>query len=818
MSTSIASSKPLPALALQLGNGLRVRLLQRPGARLAAALVDVAGGSHDEPAGHPGLAHFLEHLVFLGSQGFPPEDGLMPFVQGLGGRVNASTCPRRTRFFCEVPATHLEQALARLLDMLANPSLDQEALRRERQVLDAEYSARARDPATLCEAALSWALAPGHPLADFHAGNAASLELESPEFLPALQCFHRDHYQPARICLTLVGPQPLEQLAELARRHGEPLRPAAVLPEPVLPPMLPLRAGHLRLGVPGEERLLLAFVLELEGVDLEAATGFLQDLMSDPSAGGLQERLASLGLGEAVQLRLPYAHGHQGLLLMDFDLAIGADCARLEAEVLGWLSFLRSASPWSGVWEERMDIQRRKTAAMGPLDTAMAPGAPRSADVMGLLEQLRPERLIRLETGDPLGGPNLESAGFPLCLERLDAPAIAPADTHWRLPPGNPYLHPRAAAVSADSPVPLLPGLPDEPEQGALYLRWQPGRGGLPQGLAHGLQRAAWPVLAAAVQAGLEASLEEEQGSLALALLGNTHQVRQVAGDLLPLLQLPAPWALAQGPRLQQQAARRLAGQLPIRRLLQCLPDRLEDSPSPAPAVSDQQHLARFWRQARWQGLGIGDVAPGAGLPGRAAAPSAAAGEGGRVWQREDIQGEAALLLFYPLERPEPQAEAVWRLLSCVLEPAFHQRLRGELQLGYALACGFRQFGRHRGLLFAVQSPRAPVARLFDHIDDFLARQYASLAHLDPFRLEQLAATLRQQLEQRAASFPEHARQSWFDHLAGLPANHAGRVRQCLAELRPGQLLEQHRRLLAGQACHALANGEPPSSNWRIRG
>ncbi len=817
MPTAIASSKPSATLVLQLGNGLRVRLLQQPGTRLAAALVDVAGGSHDEPAEYPGLAHFLEHLVFLGSQGFPPEDGLMPFVQGLGGRVNASTCPRRTRFFCEVPATHLEQALARLLDMLANPSLDQEALRRERQVLDAEYSARARDPSTLCEAALAWALAPGHPLADFHAGNAASLKLEFTDFLPALQRFHRDHYQPARMCLTLVGPQPLEQLAELARRYGEPLQPVAVLPEPVLPPMLPLRAGHLRLGVPGEGRLLLAFVLELECVDLEAAMGFLQSLMSDPSAGGLQERLASLGLGEAVQLRLPYVHGRQGLLLMDFDLVSGADCARLEAEVLGWLTFLRSASPWTGVWEEQMEILRRKAAALGPLDTAMAPGAPRSADVLRLLGQLLPERLIRLETGDPLAGPNLESAGFPLSLERLDAPVAAPAGTHWRLPPGNPYLHPRAAAVSTDSPVPALPGLRDEPEQGALYLRWQPERGGLPQGLAHGLQRAAWPVLAAVVQAGLEASLEAEQGSLALALLGNTHQVRQVAGDLLPILQAPPLWALAQGPRLQQQAARRLAGQLPIRRLLHCLPDRLEDSPSQAPAVSDEQHLARFWRQACWQGLGIGDVAPGA-VPGRAVPPSAAAGEGGRVWQREDIQGEAALLLFYPLERPEPQAEALWRLLSCVLEPAFHQRLRGELQLGYALACGFRQFGRHRGLLFAVQSPRASVAGLFDHLDDFLARQYASLARLDPGRLQQLAATLRQQLEQRAASFPEHARQSWFDHLAGLPADHSARVRQCLAGLRPGQLLEQHRRLLAGQACHGLANGEPPSSNWLIRG
>ncbi|MFZ6049327.1 pyrroloquinoline quinone biosynthesis protein PqqF [Pseudomonas sp. CR3202] len=818
MSTFIEPSKPSSPLTLQLGNGLRVRLLQQAGPGLAAALVEVDGGSHDEPAEHPGLAHFLEHLVFLGSQGFPPGDGLMPFVQGLGGRVNASTGPRRTRYFCEVPATHLEPALARLLDMLANPSLDQAALWRERQVLDAEYSARARDPQTLCEAALAWALAPGHPLADFHAGNAASLQLESPDFRPALQRFHRDHYQPARMCLTLVGPQPLERLAELARQHGSALQAGAVLPEPVLPAMLPLRAGRLRLGCPGEGRLLLAFVLDHECVGLEAAMRFVESLMADPAAGGLQERLASLGLSEGVHLRLPYAHGGQGLLLMDFELASDADGARLEAEVLGWLTFLRSASPWTGVWEERMEILGRQAAALGPLDTAMAPGLPRLADVQGLLEQLRPERLVRLETGHPVAGPNLESAGFPLCLEPLDARAVAPASTQWRLPPGNPYLHPRAARVSGYSRLPLLPGLPAAPDRGALYLRWRPERGGLPCGLAHGLQRAAWPVLAAAVQAGLDASLQAEQGSLALSLLGNTHQVSQVAGDLLGILPAPTPWALAQGPSLQQQAARRLAGQLPIRQLLQCLPDRLEDSPSPGPAVSAARDLARFWRQARWQGLGIGEAALGVELPGRPTTIGTAAGEGERVWQREDIQGEAAILLFYPLERPEPEAEALWRLLACILEPAFHQRLRGELQVGYALACGFRQFGRHRGLLFAVQSPRTPVAGLFDHVDDFLARQYAGLARLDPRRLEQLAATLQQQLEQRAANFADHAWQSWLDHLAGLPAGHAGRVRLCLSALQPAQLLEQHRRLVAGRACHALANGEPPSSSWRVRG
>src|SRR5690606_37362831 len=126
-------------------------------------------------------------------------------------------------------------------DMLAHPSLETAALWREREVLQAEYSARARDGQTLCDAALAWALAAGHPLADFHAGHAASLRLESPAFLPALQRFHRGHYQPARMRLTLIAPHSLDQQLDLARRYGEPLEAGRHLPEPVVPPMLPLR-------------------------------------------------------------------------------------------------------------------------------------------------------------------------------------------------------------------------------------------------------------------------------------------------------------------------------------------------------------------------------------------------------------------------------------------------------------------------------------------------------------------------------------------------------------------------------------------------
>lgn len=90
---------------LTLANGLQLTLRHAPRLKRSAAALRVHAGSHDAPAKWPGLAHFLEHLFFLGTPRFPLEDGLMRYVQALGGQVNASTRERATDFFFEVPPT-----------------------------------------------------------------------------------------------------------------------------------------------------------------------------------------------------------------------------------------------------------------------------------------------------------------------------------------------------------------------------------------------------------------------------------------------------------------------------------------------------------------------------------------------------------------------------------------------------------------------------------------------------------------------------------------------------------------------------------------
>src|SRR5471032_1871587 len=117
-----------------LANGLRVILRHAPELKRSAAALRVAAGSHDVPAKWPGLAHFLEHLLFLGTERFPADDNLMSFVQHHGGQVNASTRERHTEFFFELPLPVFAQGLERLYDMLAHPRLELADQLREREV------------------------------------------------------------------------------------------------------------------------------------------------------------------------------------------------------------------------------------------------------------------------------------------------------------------------------------------------------------------------------------------------------------------------------------------------------------------------------------------------------------------------------------------------------------------------------------------------------------------------------------------------------------------------------------------------------------
>ena len=83
---------------LRASNGLRVLLVHDPDTEKAAAALEVHAGHFSDPDERPGLAHFTEHMMFLGTKSFPEEGAFKAFLQKHGGSSNAFTGMETTGF------------------------------------------------------------------------------------------------------------------------------------------------------------------------------------------------------------------------------------------------------------------------------------------------------------------------------------------------------------------------------------------------------------------------------------------------------------------------------------------------------------------------------------------------------------------------------------------------------------------------------------------------------------------------------------------------------------------------------------------------
>ena len=204
--------------AVALGNGLEALVVSDPDADRAAAALDVNVGSANDPETRPGFAHFLEHMLFLGTEKYPEAQEYDRFLTEHGGFGNARTGFAHTTYFFEVDAAHLEGALDRFAQFFINPRFDREHLAGERRIVHSEYVSRSRSDHLRSLAAWKQALDPRHPLARFHAGNEATLaERPGGELRAELIDFYENTYSAHLMKLVVLGREPLDDLERLVR-------------------------------------------------------------------------------------------------------------------------------------------------------------------------------------------------------------------------------------------------------------------------------------------------------------------------------------------------------------------------------------------------------------------------------------------------------------------------------------------------------------------------------------------------------------------------------------------------------------------------
>ena len=198
----------------QLDSGLTVATERVPGALSVATGVWVGVGSRDEPDALSGVSHFLEHLLFKGTDTRSAQE-LARGVDRRGGDFNAFTSKEYTAYYCRLPARHASFCIELLGDVLTRPALRDDDVHGERQVILEELAMDDDSPDDVAHRRFSAALFEGHALGRDPGGDREHVLAITPD---DVRSFFAEHYNAGAMIVTAAGPLAHdEMLAEIER-------------------------------------------------------------------------------------------------------------------------------------------------------------------------------------------------------------------------------------------------------------------------------------------------------------------------------------------------------------------------------------------------------------------------------------------------------------------------------------------------------------------------------------------------------------------------------------------------------------------------
>jgi len=303
---------PVPALS-RLSNGLRVISTTMPSARSLSVALAVRAGSVYDPPTRPGLAHFLEHLIFKSTQDFSRRE-LAATMQRCGNRFDPTTSKEIVSIAGTVPARKAGDALALVASVVQRPLFDAADMETERQVVLEELRDWEVDPSKRIEALADETMWGGHPLGRDTGGTRSSVREMTRE---QVRRYHRRYFHPANAVLSLAGPMESDDMLRAAQQHFGDWRATA---HARLPSRPPIEAGTLQLRQGRRSKVLrradsqqVWFSISTttpsypDGADAVLSTQLAQTLIGDGDGSRLWDRLREkLGLAYDVSATLDF--------------------------------------------------------------------------------------------------------------------------------------------------------------------------------------------------------------------------------------------------------------------------------------------------------------------------------------------------------------------------------------------------------------------------------------------------------------------------------------------------------------------------------
>ncbi|PZD93371.1 insulinase family protein [Paenibacillus sambharensis] len=198
-----------------LQNGLRVVIENIPTCRSVSFGIWVKNGSRNETLLDNGISHFIEHMLFKGTEQRTAKD-IADLFDGIGGNVNAFTSKEYTCYFAKVLDQHLPIAVDALADMFFESQFDAGELAKEKNVILEEISMYEDTPDDKVHDEASRASFGDHPLAYSILGLEERLTAMGPE---DLRSYMNAHYRTDNTVIAMAGNVEDRQVLELLEKH-----------------------------------------------------------------------------------------------------------------------------------------------------------------------------------------------------------------------------------------------------------------------------------------------------------------------------------------------------------------------------------------------------------------------------------------------------------------------------------------------------------------------------------------------------------------------------------------------------------------------
>ena len=218
----------------ELAQGPRVISARLPGSRSVSIAAYVLAGSRLEAADEAGVAHFMEHLTFKGTRGYPSSRAISEAIEGVGGSANAATDRESTVYWARVPRRQAARAMDVLGELVVRPRLDDADIDQERTVIVEEIRSYLDDPAEYCQMLIQAAMFGDGPLGREICGEESGIRA-----LPAaaIRDFWGQLYRPSNTVVAVAGDLGHDEAVELAAAafgSGNGVMPVPA-PAPALP-------------------------------------------------------------------------------------------------------------------------------------------------------------------------------------------------------------------------------------------------------------------------------------------------------------------------------------------------------------------------------------------------------------------------------------------------------------------------------------------------------------------------------------------------------------------------------------------------------